>query len=57
MKQLFLMLIAKNTDDFKSFKCKTELIGNTVPQPVAIINNGIVENATISVLFKYLSNF
>ena len=57
MKQLFLMLISKNTDDFKSFKCKTELIGNTVPQPVAIINNGIVENATISVLFKYLSNF
>ena len=39
------------TNAFKSFKCKTKLIGRTVAV------NGILEDATIAVPLNYLSNF
>ena len=42
-----------NTDNFKSFKCKAKLLGNTE----ADNGNGILKNATIAVPLKYLSNF
>ena len=38
-----------NTNNFKSFKFKAELLGNAA--------NGILQNDTIAVLLKYLSNF
>ena len=46
-----------NTDNFKSFKYKAKLLGNTVAQPGANAANGILRNATIFVPLKYLSNF
>ena len=42
-----------NNDDFKSFKYKTKLLGNTEANGA----NGILKNATIAVPLKYLSNF
>ena len=42
-----------NTDDYKFFKYKNKLLGNTE----ADNPNGIFKNATIAVLLKYLSNF
>ena len=42
-----------NTDNFKSFKHKAKLFGNTVADG----NNGIIKNATIVEPLKYLSNF
>ena len=44
----------ENTDDFKSFKYKAKLLGNTV---AANQNNRILENGTIAVPLKYLINF
>ena len=38
-------------NNFKSFECKTKLIGRTAAA------NGILENATITMPLKYLSNF
>ena len=46
-----------NTDNFKSFKYKTKLLGNTVAQPGANAANGILRNAAIAVPLKYLNNF
>ena len=46
-----------NTDDLKSLKCKIKLIGNTVAQPAPNAVNVILENTTIAVPLKYLSNF
>ena len=48
MKQLI-----ENTDDFKSFKYKSKLLGNTE----ADHKIEILKNATIAVPLKYLSNF
>ena len=42
-----------NTDDFKSFKYKAKLLGNTAANGA----NGILRNATIAVPLKYLNNF
>ena len=42
-----------NNDDFKSFKYKAKLIGNTIAKGA----NGILENATAAVPLKFLSNF
>ena len=46
-----------NTNNFKSFKCKAKLLGNTVDQPDPNAANGILKYATIVVPLKYLSNF
>ena len=40
-----------NTNDFKSFKYKTKLVGRRAAA------NGILENATIAVPLKCLTNF
>ena len=42
-----------NNDNFKSFKYKAKLLGNTAADGP----NGILRNATIAVPLKYLSNF
>ena len=42
-----------NDEDFKSYKYKAKLLGNTAADGV----NGNLRNATIAVWFKYLSNF
>ena len=47
----------KNTDDFKSFKSKAKLLGNTVAQPAPNQSSGILKNAITAVPLKYLSNF
>ena len=47
----------ENTDYFKSFKYKAELLGNIVAQLAPNDANGILNLGTISVLSKYLSNF
>ena len=46
-----------NTNDFKSFKYKAKLLGNTTAQPVPNDANGIPRNVTIAVPLKFLSNF
>ena len=46
-----------NTDDFKSFKYKAKLLGNTEAQPAQNNANGILKNTTIAVLLKYCNNF
>ena len=46
-----------NDDNFKSFKYKAKLLGNTAAEPVPIAANGFLRNATITVLLKYISNF
>ena len=46
-----------NTDNFKHFKCKAKLLGNTVAQLGANSANAILRNASIAVQLKYLSNF
>ena len=43
----------ENTNNFKSFKYKAKLLGNTVADGA----NVILKNATIAVPLKYLSNF
>ena len=48
--------IAK-TKNFKSFKYKAKLLGNAVAQTTPNQDNGILENAAVSVPLKYLSNF
>ena len=45
-----------NTDNFKSFKYKTKLFGNTKAQADNPAN-GILKNVTIAVPSKYLSRF
>ena len=47
----------ENTDNFKYFKYKAKLLENTVAQPAPNQANGILRNATVAVLLKYLSNF
>ena len=46
-----------NANNFKSFKYKAKLLGNTFAQPAPNATNGILKNATIAVPLKYLSNF
>ena len=46
-----------STDDFKSFKYKAKLLGNTDAQPNSNNTNEILKNAAITVSLKYLSNF
>ena len=45
--------VIANTDNFKSFKYKIKILGNTAADEV----NGILTNATIAVPLNYLSNF
>ena len=45
------------TDDFRSFKYKAELLGNTVAQTAPNQTNAILKNITIAVPLNYLSNF
>ena len=45
-----------NDNNFKSFKYKAKLLGNTVAQADNAAN-GILKNATIAVSLKCLSNF
>ena len=42
-----------NTNPFKSFNYKSKLLGNTDEDG----NNSLLENATVTVPLKYLSNF
>ena len=42
-----------NNDNFKAFEYKAKLLGNSEADET----NGILENATIAVSLKYLSNF
>ena len=44
-------------NDFKSFKYKAKLLGNTEAQPAPNAATGIQKNAAIAVLLKYLSNY
>ena len=46
-----------NNNSFKSFKYKVKLLGNAEAQPNPNHANGILENSTIAVPLKYLSNF
>ena len=48
---------AVNTNKFKFFKDKAKLLGNPVVQPTLNQANGSLENATITVLVKYLTIF
>ena len=45
-----------NTDNFKSFKYKAKLLGNTEAHDDNAAN-GVLKNATIALPLKYLSNF
>ena len=38
-----------NTDQFKSFKCKAKLLGNTAGRPAPITDNGVLKIATTTV--------
>ena len=46
-----------NTDNFKFFKYKAKLLGNTAVQSTPNAANGILKNVTITMPLKYLSNF
>ena len=46
-----------NTNNFKSFKYKAKLFGNTVAQDAPNQTNRILKNATIGAPLKYSSNF
>ena len=46
-----------STDDFKSFKYKAKLLGNTDAQPNSNNTNEILKNAAITVSLKYLRYF
>ena len=50
-------MILQNTNNFKSFKYKANLLENTVNPPSPNAANGILRTATIAVLLKYWSNF
>ena len=56
IKQIILIIILQ-TNNFKSFKYKAKLLGNTVAQPAPNAANRMLRNATIVVPLKYLSNF
>ena len=45
------------TNNFKSFKYKAKLLGNTVPQPPPNAANGIMRNVKTAVSLKYLNTF
>ena len=49
--------VIANNNDFKPFEYKAKLLDNTVAQPNPNNANGILINATIALLLKYLSNF
>ena len=46
-----------NNNNFKSFEYRAKLLGNIVVQPNPNFANGILKNATVTVLLKYLSKF
>ena len=46
-------MILQNTNNFKSFKYKANLLENTVAPPSPNAANGISRTATIAVLLKY----
>ena len=46
-----------SVNNFKSFEYKDKLLPNTVAQPAPNNNKGILKNAIIDVLLKYLSDF
>ena len=46
-----------NANDFKSFKFKSKLGGNTVVQSAPNQPNGVLKNTTIAVPLKYLNKF
>ena len=46
-----------NDNNFKSFKYKAKLLGNTEAHPSPFISKGFIKNVTIAVSLKYLSNF
>ena len=48
--------VANNTT-FKSFMYKATLVGETYAPPTQNNNHRILENTTIALPFKYLSNF
>ena len=50
------MVIADN-NNFKYFKFKAKLLGNTEAQPAPGEANGVLKNVTIAVPLMYLSNF
>ena len=56
MKQHNFNNIAK-TNNFKFFKYKAKLLKNAVAHLVPNATNGILRNATIALLLRYLSNF
>ena len=45
--------VIANDDNFKYFRYKTKLVGNTIANG----NDGVLKNATIAVPLKYLSIF
>ena len=47
----------ENTDNFKSFKYKAKLLGNTATQLLPNKDNAILQNAAIAMPLKYLSSF
>ena len=47
----------ENTNDFKSFKFKAKLLGNTAAQFVLKQVNGILKHAITAVPLTYLNNF
>ena len=46
-----------STSNFKSFKYKGKLLGNTIAQPAPNQPNGSLKNVTIGVPLKYVSKF
>ena len=46
-----------NDNNFKSFKYRAKLVGNTAAQPTPNAANGILKNVLIAVPLNYLRNF
>ena len=57
MKQLILIIILGILVISFFCKYKAKLLGNRVPQPALNQANGILENATVAAIVKYLTNF
>ena len=51
------MNLISNDNNFKFFTYKANLLKDTVAQPAVNAANGILKNAAIAMLLKYLSNF
>ena len=57
MKQLILIITLGILVISFFCKYKAKLLGNRVPQPALNQANGILENATVAAIVKYLTNF